>query len=387
MDDFSFPGPTFFKVGKGTEFKVGELVTSNGGKKILLHYGRESAEKSGLLGKVRKSLEDSSIKYIELGGVQANPRSDLVYKGIEIVKKEGIDFILAVGGGSVIDSAKAIAGGAKYSGDFFELFSGKASWKDALPVGVVLTISATGSEASPNTIISFEDGKLKIGSGSDLLRPKFAIVNPELATTLSPYQIACGGAGIMVYLFERYLTNTKRVGTTDRLIEGLLSYIIRELPSVMANPKDYNAHSGIMWAGTLAHNNICGAGGEQDWASYQIEHELSALYDVEYGAGLAVIFPAWMKYVFDHDVMRFSQLFKKIFGIQIDSEAPENATLEGIENLIEFWRSIGLPTNFEGLGAKEEDIPYMASHIRNGGCGSFVRLNTKDIENIYRLAL
>jgi hypothetical protein len=270
--------------GKGTQEKAGELCRA-WGRKALLHYGGGSAIRSGLLDQVRESLQKAGVAWVELGGVQPNPRDTLVYEGVALCKKENVDVVLAVGGGSVIDSAKAIAMGAKYDGDFWDFYSGKQP-KELLPLGVVLTIPAAGSEASNSTVITKEKGMLKRFCDSDLLRPKFAILNPELTFTLPPFQTACGVADITAHVMERYFTNTRGVDLTDRLCEGLLQSVIRDVRIVLKTPDDYDARANIMWAGVVAHNDILGVGRQQDWASHMIEHELSALYDVAHGAGL-----------------------------------------------------------------------------------------------------
>ncbi|MBP5305599.1 MAG: iron-containing alcohol dehydrogenase, partial [Lachnospiraceae bacterium] len=286
MDNFTFYSPTYFAFGKDTESMAGDLVKRFGGSKVLIHYGGGSVVRSGLLDRVKKSLENAGIGYVELGGVKPNPRSGLVYEGIDLCKKENVDFILAVGGGSTIDSAKAIAAGVVYDGDFWDFYMGKTIEK-ALPVGTILTIAAAGSEGSPDSVITKEEGMFKRGASGDAIRPKFSILNPALTQTLPPYQTAAGITDIMAHLHERYLTNTKDVEVTDRLIEGLLLTMIHEAPRVIADPNNYEARANIMWAGMMAHNNAVGVGRSQDWNSHNIEHELSALYDCAHGAGLA----------------------------------------------------------------------------------------------------
>lgn len=390
MNNFTFYSPTYFVFGRGTENQAGHYVSRFGGSKVLIHYGGGSVKRTGLLDRVKASLDQEKIPYIELGGVMPNPRSGLVYEGIDLCRKEGIDFILAVGGGSVIDSAKAIAAGVKYDGDFWDFFEKGLPINDALPVGTILTIAAAGSEGSPDTVITHENGMLKRGASGEAIRPIFSILNPELTFTLPPEQTAYGVADIMAHVFERYFTNTKDVEVTDRLCEAILLTMIKEAPKVMANPEDYEARANIMWAGMVAHNNLCGVGREQDWSSHAIEHELSALYDVAHGAGLAVIFPAWMKYVMKHDVNRFAQIAVRVWGCHMDFANPENTAMEGIRRLEKFWKSLGLPLTFKELGAKEEDIPYMVKKIglkEGEHIGSFVPLYNEDIEKIYRLAL
>jgi alcohol dehydrogenase YqhD (iron-dependent ADH family) len=391
MDNFTFYSPTYFVFGKDEENNAGAYVKRFGGKKILIHYGGGSVVRSGLLDRVKASLNSEGIKYIELGGVRPNPRSGLVYEGIELCRNENVDFILAVGGGSAIDSAKAIAAGAVYDGDFWDFYKGKPVTK-ALPIGTILTIAAAGSEGSPDTVITQENGMFKRGATGEALRPAFSILNPALTQTLPPFQTACGITDIMAHLFERYFTNTTEVEVTDRMIEALLLTMVRESPRVIEDPNNYQARANIMWAGMMAHNNSCGVGRVQDWASHDIEHELSAIYDCAHGAGLAVVFPAWMTYNMKHDVSRFAQLAVRVWGCQMDFANPEATAKAGIAALKRFLKSIGMPLNFAELGAKEEDIEKMAhtacyGNERDGSIGGFVELNETDVANIYRLML
>ncbi len=389
MENFTFYSPTFFVFGKESENQAGEYVKKFGGSKVLIHFGGSSAKKSGLLDKVEASLKKENIPFVELGGVKPNPRSGLVYEGIELCKKEKIDFILAVGGGSTIDSAKAIAAGVVYDGDFWDFYMGKAIEK-ALPIGTVLTIAAAGSEGSPDSVITKEDGMFKRGASGNAIRPKFSILNPALTQTLPPYQTAAGITDIMAHLYERYLTNTKEVEVTDRLIEALLLTMKHEGPRVIADPDNYEARANIMWAGMMAHNNSCGVGRSQDWNSHNIEHELSALYDCAHGAGLAVTMPAVFKYVMNHNVMRFAQVAVRVWGCQMDFEHPEVTALEGINALQSFLVSLGMPKNFAELGAKEEDIPKLVEVLcrgdgRQGSISGFVTLNEDDCTKIYKM--
>ena len=391
MDNFTFYSPTYFVFGKDEENNTGHYVKRFGGKKVLLHYGGGSVVRSGLLQRVKNSLQKEGIEYTELGGVKPNPRSGLVYEGIELCRKENIDFVLAVGGGSTIDSAKAIAAGVLYQGDFWDFYQGKEV-TEALPVGTVLTIAAAGSEGSPDSVITHENGMYKRGASGEALRPVFSILNPALTQTLPAYQTACGITDIMAHLFERYFTNTLNVEVTDRLIEGLLITMINEAPKVIADPNDYEARANIMWAGMMAHNNSCGVGREQDWASHNIEHELSAVYDCAHGAGLAVVFPAWMTYTMTHDIPRFAKLAVRVWGCEMDYDHPEKTALEGINSLKRFLKSIGMPSNFKELGADEKDIEKMAHTAcygdgRTGKLGSFVTLNERAVAEIYRLML
>ncbi|MCR5324713.1 MAG: iron-containing alcohol dehydrogenase [Lachnospiraceae bacterium] len=391
MNNFTFYSPTYFAFGKGTENQAGEYVKQFGGNKVLLHYGGGSVIRFGLLDRVKKSLENEGIAYVELGGVKPNPRSGLVYEGIEICRRENVDFLLAVGGGSTIDSAKAIAAGTIYDGDFWDFYSGKPIEK-ALPLGTILTIAAAGSEGSPDSVITKEDGMLKRGASGNAIRPKFSILNPELTQTLPAYQTAAGITDIMAHLYERYLTNTKEVEVTDRMIEALLLTMIHEGPRVIADPNNYEARANIMWAGMMAHNNSCGVGRSQDWNSHNIEHELSALYDCAHGAGLAVTMPAVFTYVMDHDVMRFAKVAVRVWGCQMDFDHPEVTAKAGIEAFRTFLKSIGMPLTFAEIGAKKEDIPKLVNVLCNGNGGNgsisgFVTLNEEDCRKIYELML
>lgn len=391
MNNFTFYSPTYFVFGKEEENNVGGYVKRFHGTKVLIHYGGGSVVRSGLLDRVKASLEKEGLSYVELGGVKPNPRSGLVYEGIELCRKEKVDFVLAVGGGSTIDSAKAIAAGTVYDGDFWDFYMGKPV-TEALPVGTILTIAAAGSEGSPDSVITKEEGMFKRGASGEAYRPAFSILNPELTQTLPPYQTACGITDIMAHLFERYFTNTADVEVTDRMIEGLLMTMIHEAPKVIANPDDYQARANIMWAGMIAHNNCCGVGRDQDWASHDLEHELSALYDCAHGAGLAVVFPAWMEYNMKHDVMRFAQVANRVWGCAMDFQHPEITAKAGIAAFRTFLKSIGMPQTMQELGGKEEDIPYLAhtaayGNGNNGTLGGFVVLQEEDMANIYRLML
>ena len=386
MDNFNFYSPTEFVFGKDRENECGELVKKYGGTKVLIHYGGGSAVRSGLIDRVKASLDAAGIPHVELGGVKPNPHDSLVYKGIEIVRENGIDFILAVGGGSTIDSSKAIAMGVPYKGDFWDFYEGKASVAAALPIGVVQTIAAAGSEGSGDSVVTKEDGMLKRGASSEHIRPKFAVQNPALLCTLPAYQTACGITDIMAHVFERYFTNTLEVEITDRLCEAVLLTMVKEGPRAIADPANYQVRANIMWAGTVAHNGVVGCGRSQDWNSHAIEHELSALYDCAHGAGLAVIMPSWMEYVVDHNVMRFAQMATRVFGCEMNFENPKATALEGIKAFRRFLHSIGMPINFAELGAKEEDIPKMVEKLNPGDGWGFVPLKAADVTAIYKIA-
>ena len=388
MENFNFFNPTEIIFGKDRENEVGDAVLKYG-KKVLLHYGGGSIKKSGLYDRVIRSLNEHGVSFVELPGVQPNPRLSLVRRGIELCKKENIDFILAVGGGSVIDSAKAIAGGALYDGDIWDIYIEKEQLKAALPIGVILTIPAAGSESSPDSVITNEDGMLKRGVGSPFYFPRFAIINPALNYTLPPYQTACGCCDIMAHMLERYFTNTKEVEIGDRLCEGTLLAIIKEATTVMKDPENYGARANLMWCGTIAHNGTCGVGCEEDWASHFLEHEISAIYNVTHGAGLSVIFPAWMTWMTEHNVDKIAQYAIRVWGVA-DLADKKAVALEGISRLKTFFTSIGLPVTFKELGIENPDIDRLADSLhRNKGelVGNYVKLTKKDSKEIYRLAL
>ena len=393
MIDFDYWSPTYIALGKGKESRTGELVRRFGGHKALLHFGGGSAVRSGLLDRVKASLVDAGVDFVELGGVKPNPRSSLVEKGIALAIAEGVDFMLAVGGGSVIDSAKAIAIGAANGGEWRKFYVGREvkvrpAIPAALPVGVVLTIAAAGSEASTNSVVNLEPENLKRAAGGDILRPKFAVMNPELTMSLPAYQTACGITDMFAHLCERYFSPTKDVTLSDNLCEAVMRTVVEEGLKVMANPSDYQARANIMWAGTLAHNDICGAGRVQDWASHGIEHELSALYDCAHGAGLAVVMPAWMTFVHGADDARFARFARNVFGVgQGESEA--KAELDGIAAFRNWLKSLGMPLTFAELGAREEDIPLLVKTLNLSGntLGAFRPLAEDDVAAIYRLCL
>lgn len=389
MNNFTFCTPTEFVFGKGVETEVGKIVCRYGGTKVLLVYGGGSVLRSGLLARVEQALSAENIEFVHLGGVEPNPVDKKVYEGIDIARSENVDFILPVGGGSVIDTAKAIAAGACYDGDFWDFFVGVAPVREALPVGVVLTIPAAGSEGSGNAVITKLDGLHKLSLRTDkVLRPRFAVMNPELTFTLPPYQTACGIADMMVHVMERYFTNTLHVEITDRICEGVLKAIITEAPKVMSNPCDYEARANIMWCGTMAHNGLCGVGREEDWASHFMEHEVSALYGVAHGAGLSAIVPAWLTWMVSHHADRVVQLAIRVFDVE-EKDTPEDTALEGISRLKSFWRSLGLPLNLHELGVENPDIDLLVDKLHeNKGefVGHYVCLDREQSREIFELA-
>ena len=387
MRDFEFLSPTKIIFGRNSEAKVGREV-KNYSRKILLHYGKGSIIRTGLYDRVVKSLKEEGIDFIELGGVQPNPRVSLVREGIGICRKNGINFILAIGGGSVIDSSKAIAVGVPYSGDVWDFYAGKMEPKTALPVGVVLTIPAAGSEASKSSVITNEDGWYKRSINTEIIRPRFAIMNPEVTFTLPPYQTACGAADIMAHVMERYFTNDKGVNFTDRLCEATLKTVIYNVPIVLKKPDDYDARAQIMWASTIAHNDLLSTGRTGDWASHGIEHELSGIYDIPHGAGLAIVFPAWMRYVYKHNIERFIQFAINVWDVEPNFESPERIALEGVERLKRFFKDIGLPTSLSEANIGEDRLEEMATKAtERGELGEFVKLKKEDVLNILRSAL
>ena len=390
MNNFSFCTPTEFVFGRDTETRCGELCRKYGASKVLLVYGGGSAVKSGLLARVEDSLRGAGVASVALGGIQPNPTDPKVYEGIALARAEGADMLLAVGGGSVIDTAKAIAAGVLYDGDFWDFFAQKAVVEKALNVGVVLTIPAAGSEGSGNSVITKLDGLHKISLRTpSALRPVFAVMNPELTYTLPPFQTACGIADMMAHIMERYFSNTTGVEVTDRLCEGLLKAIIGQARIVMQTPIDYDARANLMWSGTLAHNGLCGVGRDEDWSSHFMEHEISAVYNVAHGAGLAVIFPAWLTYMAEHHVDKLYQFAVRVWDIP-ESDDRKTAALRAVRKLKEFFTSLDLPVDFKGLGIEQPDIDLLVNKLHeNKGerVGAYLPLDCTRSRRIYELAL
>jgi len=373
--------------GRGVEEQVGELTAAMGVKKVLVVSGHSSARRSGLLDRVLASIGAAGVVTLELTGIDPNPTDDRVYEGIELCRRERVDGVVAVGGGSAIDTAKAIAGGVVYDGDFWDFYEGTAVMRDALPIGVVLTIPAAGSEGSGNSVITRRRDMKKISLRTDMaLRPKFAILNPELTFTLPPYQVASGIADMMAHIMERYFSPTDDCAVTDRVAEGLLKAIIEEAPHTMSRPDDYQPRANIMWAGTLAHNGVCGCGRVEDWVSHFMEHEISAVYGVTHGAGLATVFPAWMTFMAGHKPERVAQFSLRVFDVQESDDRV--AAMEGINRLKRFYSSLGLPVSFGELGIENPDIDLLVKRLHtNKGAeiGGYFRLTQVDTYEIYKM--
>jgi alcohol dehydrogenase YqhD (iron-dependent ADH family) len=388
--NFDFYSPTRLLFGRGRHVEIGALVTQRA-KKALLHYGGGSVKRSGVYGQVVSSLEENGVQFAELGGVVPNPRLSLVRSGVGLCLSEGVDLILAVGGGSVIDSAKAIAMGACHEGDVWDFFDGTRNARRALPLAVVLTIPAAGSESSPVSVITNEEKKLKVSCHSDALRPFVSVVNPELFFTLPKDQIANGVADMMSHVFERYFTNTAKTDLTDGLCEAALRTIIKNAPLLMDAPRDYDAWAEIAFSATLAHNGLLGMGREEDWASHRIEHQLSAVYDIAHGAGLAVVTPFWMKYVYADNVGMFAQFAMNVMGAA-PSRDIEGLALDGIGRLRRFFASLGLPSTLRDLGIGGGDFEFMAKNAtgaasgREKPLGGLKKLLWQDVVEIYKLA-
>ncbi len=391
MFNFTYFTPTEVVFGKGTETQAGVLVKKYGGKKVLIHYGSGSVVRSGLLGRVKASLEEQGISYVELGGVVPNPVLSLVYKGIDLAKREGVDFILAVGGGSVIDSAKAIGYGVANEGDVWDLFEHTCTAKACLPVGTILTIAAAGSEMSMSSVITKEEGLKKRAYDDDLSRPRFAIMNPELTVTLPDYQTACGCTDILMHTMERYFTNGGNMEITDSIAEALMRTVISNARILKNDPKNYDARAEIMWAGSLSHNGLTGCGNDGgDFATHMLEHEVGGLYNVAHGAGLAAVWGSWARYVMKDCLPRFKKFAVHVMGIK-DSGDDAAVALKGIEALEGFFQEIGMPISFKELGIKasEEDLALMAKKCVaavGGTQGSAKVLTEPDMIAVYRMA-
>ena len=389
MFSFKYYTPTKVVFGKSTELKTAQLIREFGGKKVLIHYGSGSVVRSGLLKKVTDNLKDAGIAFVTLGGAVPNPRLSLVYEGIELCKKEGVDFLLAVGGGSAIDSAKAIGYGVANEGDVWDFYDYKRKATDCLPLGVILTLAATGSEMSDSSVITKEDGLVKRGYSSDFCRPKFAIMNPELTMTLPDYQTACGCTDIMMHTMERYFTNGGNMEITDALAEGLLRTVMANAKILRDDPKNYDARAEVMWAGSLSHNGLTGCGNDGgDWMTHKLEHELGGLYDVAHGAGLAAVWGSWARYVYKDCLPRFRRFAVNVMGVA-GSGTDEEIALKGIAALEDFFRSINMPTNLRELGveATDEDLATMAHKCAvgvGGAMGSAKLLREEDMLAIYQ---
>ena len=391
MFSFKYYTPTKVVFGKGTELKTAQLVREFGGKKVLVHYGSGSVVRSGLLKKVTDNLKDAGIAFVTLGGAVPNPRLSLVYEGIELCKKEGVDFLLAVGGGSAIDSAKAIGYGVANDGDVWDFYDYKRKATGCLPLGVILTLAATGSEMSDSSVITKEEGLVKRGYSSDFCRPKFAIMNPELTMTLPDYQTACGCTDIMMHTMERYFTNGGNMEITDALAEGLLRTVMANAKILRDDPKNYDARAEVMWAGSLSHNGLTGCGNDGgDWMTHKLEHELGGLYDVAHGAGLAAVWGSWARYVYKDCLPRFRRFAINVMGVA-ESGTDEQIALKGIAALEDFFRNINMPTNLRKLGveATDEDLVTMAHKCAvgvGGARGSAKLLREEDRLAIYRMS-
>ena len=392
MKDFNYYAPTEVVFGKQSEEQVASLIRKYGGKKVLVHYGGSSAVKSGLLDKVCGLLGEDGIEYVTLGGVVPNPRLSKVREGIELCQRENIDFILAVGGGSVIDSAKAIAYGVCFDGDVWDIYLGKAQPTAILPVASVLTIPAAGSEMSEASVITNEDGDLKLGYSNDMSRPKFAIMNPCRTFTLPPYQTAAGVTDIMMHTMERYFTKDDDMTLTTELAEAVLRTMKDCVFAVLKNPTDYRNRAQIMWGGSVAHNGLTGCGISDDWATHQLEHELSGMFDVTHGAGLAAMWPSWARYVMHENLSRFVRFAVNVMGVPNDFTDPEGTAIKGIEAMERFYHDIGMPTNIReliGRDITDEEIREMTrkcSRDFTATCGCLKVLKADDMEKIYKMA-
>lgn len=392
MKDFKYYAPTHVVFGKDSEKQVADLIKKFGGTKVLLHYGGQSAIKSGLLPQVEADLKAAGIEYVALGGVVPNPRVSLVRKGIEICRQEGIDFILAVGGGSVIDSSKAISAGTYFDGDVWDLYLKKAKATKYISLGCILTIPAAGSEMSDGSVITNEDGGLKKDYCVDDFRCKFAIMNPERTYTLPAWQTACGATDMMMHTMERYFTTEDDMEVTNVLAESILKVVMQQAPIALKNPTDYNSRAQIMWAGSLAHNDLTGCGAIGDWATHNLEHELSGMFDVSHGAGLAAVWGSWARYTREENLQRFARFAKNVMGIDTTGMDTLAASEAGIQAMEGFFRSIGMPTDIHTLIGKEvtdAQIEEMADKCTNGDTqtiGGLKVLKKADIIKIYQKA-
>ena len=392
MKDFVYYAPTEVVFGEHSEERVASLIKKYGGTKVLVHYGGKSAVRSGLLDKICGLLSEGGIDHVTLGGVVPNPRLSKVYEGIELCRKEGVDFILAVGGGSVIDSAKAIAYGVCHEGDVWDFYLGKAEPRQMLPVATVLTIPAAGSEMSEASVITNEDGDIKLGYSNDMSRPKFAIMNPRRTFTLPPYQTAAGVTDMMMHTMERYFSKDDDMDLTTDLAEAVLRRMKTAVFAVLKDPEDYRNRAQVMWGGSVAHNGLTGCGISDDWATHQLEHELSGMFDVTHGAGLAAIWPSWARYVMHENLSRFVRFAVNVMDVPNDFTDPEGTALKGIEAMERFYHDIGMPINIKeliGRDITDDEIKEMTrkcSRDNTATCGCLKVLHAEDMEKIYKMA-
>ena len=392
MINFQYENPAKIIFGKGVIAKVGEEAKRYGAVKVLLVAGGGSIKRNGVYAQVVESLGKAGIDYCELWGIQPNPLLDKVEEGARICRSQGINFVLAVGGGSVIDSSKAIAYGVHYDGDVWDFWDGKAVPQQCLPVGTVLTIPAAGSEMSSSCVITKDDGLLKRGINSDLCRCKFAVMNPERTYTLPSYQTAAGGTDIMMHTMERYFSKYEEMTLTDGIAESLMRTVKDVLPLVLKDPENYRYRAQIMWAGSLAHNDLTECGTEKDFATHRLEHELSALFGVTHGAGLAALWPSWARFVMDRHLNRFVQFAVNVMGVTNDFANPRQTALSGIEAVEKFYHEIGMPTSIHELLGREiteEELEVMVDKCSRGGkitVGAMEVLGQNEMREIYRMA-
>ena len=391
MENFTYCAPTEFVFGRDTQKETGKLVKRYGGSKVMIVYGGGSAEKSGLIDCIRQTLDGEEIAYCILKGIRPNPTDDKVYEGISLAMREGVNFMLAVGGGSVIDTAKAIALGAVYTGDFWDFYSGKAKAVAALPVGVVLTIPAAGSEGSGNSVITKLDGRHKLSVRYPmLLRPRFSVMNPELTYTLPWFQTACGVVDMLCHIYERYFSPTVETQLVDAYSEAIMRDVMDQALTLRLDGENYSARGDIMWASTLAHNGLCGVGKTEDWATHRLEHEVSALYDVAHGAGLACLAPAWMEFVAKRNPDKIWRFAVNVMSVDPKDHTTEEVIAEGIAMLRDFYHDLGLTTSLRELCGREPDIEALTRSLESNmgpRLGEYVSLSMDDCREIYRLGL
>ncbi len=391
LQDFNICIDTKFVFGKDAQNQIGRELKQMGIHKVLIHHDNgKFLYDTGLLEQVEKLLEQEGIETLELGGVQPNPRLSLVREGIALAKKEQVDLVLAIGGGSVIDSAKAIGLGAVTDTDVWEFFTGNAVPERSLPTGVILTCPATGSESSAVTVVNNTDVGMKLLVSNPVVRPAIAFMNPELTYSLPKFLTACGVVDMFSHVCERYFTPDSEIGVIDRMSEGILKTLVEIGPKVLEEPSNYSYRAEIMWIGTIAHNNTVGIGRVQDWATHEIGNELSALYDTPHGATLSIIMGSWMRYIYQKSPERFARYAKEVFGVEWTKENTLEAAYAGILKTEEYFRSMGMPVSFGDFKVPTDEVEKMLDQIAFRGeddsIGGIVRLNREDCRRIYEMA-